>query len=100
MKDEIRESNSLPGIKEFDEFPFFGTTPSHIVDGATLISAGNRPFLYRTRLGPQQGGGPQRNFRRGMIINLLLYMIQPRVLALLKNNNDNAVSLLFKMGNE
>ena len=65
MKDEIRESNSLPGIKEFDEFPFLGTTPSHIVDGATLVSAGNRPFLYRTRL------GPQRNFRRGMIINIL-----------------------------
>ena len=62
FQEQIRDSNSMPGINEFDEFPFFGKAPSANTDSIEMVplqTAGNRQYLYRTRF------GPQRNFRRG-----------------------------------
>ena len=62
FQEQVRDSNSLPGIQEFDEFPYFGNTNANMnVEEVVPVTAGSRPFLYRTRFQPQI----QRNFRRG-----------------------------------
>ena len=62
FQEQVRDSNSLPGIQEFDEFPYFGNTNANMnIEEVVPLTAGSRPFLYRTRFQPQI----QRNFRRG-----------------------------------